>query len=106
MSNLDRHPLHGYARRPVVTTGWHATIAVLVLSGLIVQIWVAVSVSATPPAHSVGTLAGTSLAGRVVRVLSFFTIQSNILSGVVSAQLARHPNREVGYGGQSDWPRW
>jgi hypothetical protein len=29
----------------------------------------------------------------VLRVLSFFTIQSNILSGVTSAQLARNPNR-------------
>jgi hypothetical protein len=30
----------------------------------------------------------------VLRVLSFFTIQSNILSGVTSAQLARNPHRD------------
>ena len=39
----------------------------------------------------VGTLAGTPTANRVLRVLSLFTIQSNILSGVTSAQLARNP---------------
>lgn len=81
------------ARSSVVRRGWHATIALLVLTGLIVQLWIAVGVSATPPGHAVGTLAGTSLSGRVVRVLSFFTIQSNILSGIVSAQLAGNPHR-------------
>jgi hypothetical protein len=30
----------------------------------------------------------------VVRVLSFFTIQSNILSGLTALQLARNPNRD------------
>jgi hypothetical protein len=29
-----------------------------------------------------------------VRLLSFFTVQSNLLSGIVSAQLARDPNRD------------
>jgi hypothetical protein len=42
----------------------------------------------------VGTLVGTPMANRVLRVLSFFTIQSNILSGITSAQLARNPNRD------------
>jgi hypothetical protein len=42
----------------------------------------------------VGTLCGTQMANRVLRVLSFFTIQSNILSGVTSAQLARNPARD------------
>jgi hypothetical protein len=60
----------------------------------VLQLWIAVRVSATPPGHAVGTLAGTPTANRVLRVLSFFTIQSNILSGVTSAQLARNPNRD------------
>ena len=34
------------------------------------------------------------MANRVLRVLSFFTIQSNILSGIVSGQLARNPVRD------------
>jgi uncharacterized membrane protein len=42
----------------------------------------------------VGTLAGTIGVGRIVRMLSFFTIQSNILSGVVSLQLSQFPDRD------------
>jgi hypothetical protein len=53
-----------------------------------------VRLSPTPPGHAVGMLRGTPMANRVLRVLSFFTIQSNILSGVTSAQLARNPARD------------
>jgi hypothetical protein len=77
-----------------VARGWHLTIAVLVVAALAVQIRIAIGVSATPPGHAVGTLAGTPMANRVLRVLSFFTIQSNILSGVSSAYLARNPTRD------------
>lgn len=77
-----------------VARGWNATIAVAVLVALLVQLWIAVRVSATPSAHAVGTLAGAPLANRILRVLSFFTVQSNILSGVTSAQLARDPARD------------
>ncbi|MCW2542409.1 MAG: hypothetical protein JWN95_4134 [Frankiales bacterium] len=73
---------------------WHATIAVLVVLSFLVQLWIAYRASATPRGHAAGTLAGTSLGGRILRVLSFFTIQSNILSAVVSAQLARDPQRD------------
>jgi hypothetical protein len=73
---------------------WNAVIALLVGVALVVQLWIAVRVSADPPGHAVGTLAGTPVANRILRVLSFFTIQSNILSGVVSAQLARNPGRD------------
>jgi hypothetical protein len=83
---------------PVVTDrvarGWHATIALLVTAAILVQLWIAIGVSSTPPGHAVGTLAGTAMANRVLRVVSFFTIQSNILSGVTSAQLARNPDRD------------
>jgi hypothetical protein len=61
---------------------------------ILVQLWIAVRVSATPPGHAVGTLRGAPTATRVLRVVSFFTIQSNILSAVVSAQLARNPDRD------------
>lgn len=73
---------------------WHASIAIIVLIALILQFWVAAETPGIPLAHAVGTLAGTSLAGRFLRVLSFFTIQSNILSLIVSAQLARNLNRD------------
>jgi hypothetical protein len=72
---------------------WHASIAIVVLIALVLQFWVAAGAPGAPAAHAVGTLAGTPLAGRFLRVLSFFTIQSNILSLIVSAQLARNPNR-------------
>jgi hypothetical protein len=42
----------------------------------------------------VGTLRGAPTANRLLRVFSFFTIQSNILSGVTAAQLARDPSRD------------
>jgi hypothetical protein len=79
---------------PRVARGWHLTTAALVLAALVVQIWIATHVSATPAGHAVGTLAGTPMANRVLRVLSFFTIQSNILSAVSSAYLVRDPTRD------------
>jgi hypothetical protein len=77
-----------------VARTWNFVIALLVAAGILVQVWIAIRVSGTPKAHAVGTLAGTPMANRVLRVLSFFTIQSNILSGLTSAQLARSPNRD------------
>jgi hypothetical protein len=74
--------------------GWHVVVALLVSAAIVLQLWIAVRVSATPPGHAVGTLAGTQMSNRVLRVLSFFTIQSNILSGLASAQLARNPTRD------------
>ena len=74
-----------------VAAGWNALIVALVLVGLAMQLWVAKGVSATPPAHAVGTLVGTHLTGRIVRVLSFFTIQSNILSAITSGWLLVDP---------------
>lgn len=79
---------------PRVARGWHGIVALLVLVAIVAQLIVAVRVPATPPSTAVGLLRGTSLVGRVIRVLSFFTIQSNILTGVVSAQLAIRPDRD------------
>ena len=73
---------------------WHASVALLVVFALVVQVKIAADASAVPAGHAVGTLAGTALWGRIVRVLSFFTVQSNILSGIVSAQLAANPRRD------------
>jgi hypothetical protein len=50
--------------------------------------------SLSPPAHGVGTLAGARVAGRLLRVASFFTIQSNVLLAVTSAQLGLSPARD------------
>jgi uncharacterized membrane protein len=73
---------------------WHGAVAALVLFAIVLQIKIGVDAPARPAGHAVGTLAGTGTAGRVVRLLSFFTVQSNILSGLVSAQLAVNPSRD------------
>ena len=73
---------------------WHAAIAAFVLVAIVLQLIVAARVSGTPHQVSTGLLRGSSLAGRFIRVLSFFTIQSNILCGVVAAQLAVRPDRD------------
>ena len=78
----------------MIARAWHGCIAVLVLFALVVQTWIAVDAAARPPGHAVGTLAGTALLGRLVRTISFFTIQSNVLSGIVAAQLAYRPGRD------------
>jgi hypothetical protein len=77
-----------------VTRVWHGLIAVAVCVALVLQVWIAFDVPAHPPGHAVGTLAGTALPWRLVRTFSFFTVQSNVLSGVVSWQLARRPARD------------
>ncbi len=82
---------------------WHGTIAALVLIAIVMQIAIAVRVSGNPPDLTAGVLRGSSLAGRIIRVLSFFTIQSNLLSGIVSAQLAARPGRDGPPGGRSGW---
>lgn len=73
---------------------WQATIAVGVVAGLVIQAVIIAGVSATPPGHAVGTLAGAAAGWRVLRTLSFFTLQSNIAAAVSSAQLARDPSRD------------
>lgn len=73
---------------------WHGTVAVLALAALVLQLWVAAHVPGTPSGTEVGRLAGATLAGRLLRVISFFTIQANILSAITSAQLARNPARD------------
>jgi hypothetical protein len=78
----------------MLARGWHATVAVLVVVAIVLQIVVAVRLSGVPHDVSAGFVRGSSLAGRIIRVLSFFTILSNLLSGIVSAQLAVRPDRD------------
>lgn len=84
-----------YARAVVsVARAWHALTAVLIVAALAVQCHIAVRAPGTPPAHEIGTLAGASLSGRLLRVASFFTIQSNVLVAVTSGYLAHRPDRD------------
>jgi hypothetical protein len=78
----------------VLTRIWHAAIAALAVAALVVQLWIAIRVSGTPANTDVGRLSGATLAGRILRMVSFFTIQSNILAAITSAQLARNPARD------------
>jgi hypothetical protein len=73
---------------------WHGVLATVVILALAIQIGIALDAPALPAGHAVGTLRGTNAVGRVVRVLSFFTIQSNIISAVVATQLAIRPDRD------------
>jgi hypothetical protein len=73
---------------------WHGLIALCVAVALVLQLWITIGVSSLPPGHEVGILAGTALLGRLLRMVSFFTIQSNVLAGLVSLQLARRPDRD------------
>jgi hypothetical protein len=78
----------------MVARGWHGLVAVAVATAVVLQIVIAVRISGVPPDVTAGVVRGSSLAGRVIRVLSFFTIQSNLLTGLVSAQLAVRPDRD------------
>ncbi len=79
----------------MIARGWHALIAALVLVAMVVQVIIAIRLSGPPSnSHIAGVVAGSSPIERVIRIVSFFTIQSNLLSGVVSAQLAVRPDRD------------
>ena len=82
----------GMVRCIVLVRAWHAAVAMLVVTFLAVQIGIAVHVPGFPPNVEPGVLRGASLGGRIVRVFSFFTIESNMLCGVVSALLATKPD--------------
>lgn len=74
---------------------WNAAVAGLVLVAIVLQIILALRATGPAPEVWTGYLRGTHAFGRVVRVLSFFTIQSNILSGITSVQLAIAPRRDT-----------
>jgi uncharacterized membrane protein len=78
----------------VIARLWYVSIAVVVVAALVIQVIIAVQAPGSPSGHAVGTLAGGSLFTRLVRLFSFFTIQSNILSAIVAAQLARDTGRD------------
>ena len=73
---------------------WHALTVALIVAALVVQDDIAIRAPSLPPGHAIGTLAGVHLSGRLVRVASFFTIQSNLLVAITSALLAANPNRD------------
>lgn len=73
---------------------WHGTVAALVLLAMVLQMVVALRANGPAPEVTTGLLRGTHAFGRVVRVFSFFTIQSNLLCGVTALTLALNPHRD------------
>ena len=78
----------------MVARAWHALTVALIVAALVVQDDIAIRAPSLPPSHAIGTLAGVQLSGRLVRVASFFTIQSNVLVAITSGLLAANPNRD------------
>jgi hypothetical protein len=73
---------------------WHGTITVAVLAGMVVQVVMVARLHAAPHDVSPGVVGGATTPARFVRLISFFTIQSNLLVGYASAVLAVHPARD------------
>jgi hypothetical protein len=81
-------------QRETTRRAWPAVIALAVAVAMVVQVIIVVRLSAAPHDVTPGVVRGSSLPGRLIRLISFFTIQSNLLSGWVSLQLARRPDRD------------
>jgi hypothetical protein len=69
-------------------------LAVVGLMALLLQLWIALRVPGHPHLTEAGRIAGGSTLERLIRVVSFFTIQSNVLSMIVAASLALDPDRD------------
>jgi hypothetical protein len=80
--------------RRVVSRIWHGALAVIIVLALALQWWIAARVPGAPHGTDTGKLSGGSLIERLIRVLSFFTIQSNVLSMLTAATLARNASRD------------
>ena len=79
----------------VLARAVHAITAVLILAALVIQVVIAVRAPGSVPGPlPPGTVSGAPLAARLLRIASFFTIQSNMLVGVTAAQLAYRPDRD------------
>lgn len=73
---------------------WNGTVAALVLLAIVIQVILALQATGPAPEVWTGFLRGTHAFGRVVRVFSFFTIQSNLLCGFIALTLALRPHRD------------
>jgi len=82
-----------YARGVTAARAWHLLTAVVALAALGLQLVLVVNGDAILVDHD-----PPNLAERLLRFLAYFTIESNILVLVTTAQLARDP--------ADDGPRW
>ena len=72
---------------------WNGSVAALVLLAIVLQMVIAIRANGPAPEMTTGLLRGTHAFGRIVRVFSFFTIQSNLLCGFTALTLALNPDR-------------
>ncbi|WP_265523198.1 Pr6Pr family membrane protein [Oerskovia flava] len=71
--------------RPTAARWWHGAVAVIALVGVLMEVVTAVVEGpGTAPTHT----------ERIVRVFSYFTIQSNLLVGITCLLLALDPRRD------------
>lgn len=68
--------------------------AALVLVGMVVQVVLVARLPAAPHNISPGVVGGATAPARLLRTVSFFTIQSNLIVGITSALLAVRPDRD------------
>lgn len=73
---------------------WHGVIAVAVLVGMVVYVVMVARLHSSPHDVTPGVVAGATAPARFLRLFSFFTVQSNLLVGYVSATLALDPQRD------------
>lgn len=71
---------------------WYLLLAVLVAAALVVQ--VVLVVAGGPDVNSGETAAQAPLGTRLVRLFSYFTVQSNVLVLALAVTLARDPHRD------------
>jgi hypothetical protein len=72
----------------------HGLHALALLLAFALQVAITIRAPALPPGHAVGTLGGTGLPSRLVRVVSFFTIESNLLVLLCALSLLLDPERD------------
>jgi predicted secreted protein len=78
----------------MIARAWHGLLAAAVLAGMVVQVALVARLHAAPHDVTAGVVAGATAPARYLRIISFFTIQSNLLVGFTSAQLALNPRHD------------
>lgn len=92
MSRADELTRATATDRGAACRGWHAILAAVVAASLIAQ--VGLLVHGGTDVNAAASEAGTGLAVRFVRLLSYFTIESNLLVLALALTLALNPVRD------------
>jgi hypothetical protein len=92
MSRADALTRASAADRGTACRAWHAVLAAVTAASLIIQ--VVLLVNSGTDVNAAASEAGVGLAVRLVRLLSYFTIESNLLVLALAATLAVSPARD------------